>query len=133
MPAPTGPVIVVDDDAAVRRSLKFSLELEGLDVRDYADAGALLAERSLPAAGCLVVDYYMPAMNGIDLVRCLRRRDVSWPAILISAKPTDDMRSSARRAGIDRVLAKPLEDSSLVDSIREALAGQPAAGLRDSP
>ncbi len=116
-----GQVIVIEDDAAVRNSLKFALELEGLTVRAYEDADALLAEAALPAKGCLVVDYYMPAMNGVDLVKCLRRRHVDLPAILITAKATDAMRRSAAQAGFRQVLEKPLEDSSLLDSIRGAL------------
>jgi FixJ family two-component response regulator len=121
MPTMPGQVLVVDDDAAVRNSLKFALELEGLTVRAYADGDALLADSALPAKGCLVVDYYMPAMNGLDLVTCLRRRHVDLPAILITAKATDSMRRSAERAGIRRVLEKPLDDSSLFDSIRGVL------------
>jgi FixJ family two-component response regulator len=116
-----GQVIVVDDDAAVRNSLKFALELEGLTVSAYEDGDALLAERTLPDKGCLVVDYYMPAMNGVDLVKSLRRRHVDLPAILITAKATDAMRRSAAQAGFRQVLEKPLEDSSLLDSIRGAL------------
>lgn len=121
-----GSVIVVDDDAAVRNSLKFALEIEGLSVRAYQGGAELLAETDLPKTGCLVVDYYMPAMNGVDLIRCLRRRKIDLPAILITAKATDDMRRSAARAGIRQVLEKPLEDSSLVDSIRGALAASEA-------
>ena len=118
-----GQVLVIDDDAAVRNSLKFALELEGLTVRAYANGDALLADGELPAKGCLVVDYYMPAMNGLDLVKSLRRRHVDLPAILTTAKATDPMRRSAERAGIRRVLEKPLEDSSLFDSIRGVLEG----------
>jgi two-component system, LuxR family, response regulator FixJ len=121
MPMKPGQIIVVDDDAAVRNSLKFALELEGLTVRAYEDAGAVLADAALPAEGCLVVDYYMPTMNGVDLIKCLRRRHVDLPAILITAKATDTLRRSAVQAGFRKVLEKPLEDSSLLDSIRGAL------------
>ena len=76
MSACTGPVIVVDDDAAVRNSLKFALELEGLEVRLYEGPAELLADDALPAAGCLVVDYYMPSMSGVELVALLRERRV---------------------------------------------------------
>ncbi len=116
-----GQVIVVDDDAAVRNSLEFALELEGLTVRTYEDGEALLADAALPAKGCLVVDYYMPTMNGVDLIKCLRRRHVDLPAILITAKATDAVRRGAAQAGVRQVLEKPLEDSSLLDSIRGAL------------
>jgi two-component system, LuxR family, response regulator FixJ len=117
-----GPVIVVDDDAAVRQSLKFALELEGLNVRLYEGADELLAESELPDSGCLVVDYYMPKMNGVELMDRLRRRLVKLPAILITARATDEMRHRAARSGFRQVIEKPLEDGTLVDSIRGALA-----------
>ena len=117
-----GPVIVVDDDAAVCNSLKFALELEGLDVRLYRGGDEVLAEPDLPVRGCLVVDYYMPAMTGVELVNRLRRRHVDLPAILITAKATDSVRQRAAIAGFRQVLEKPLEDGSLVDSIYGALA-----------
>lgn len=117
-----GPVIIIDDDAAVRDSLKFALELEGLKVRLYEGGEELLADRDLPAQGCLVVDYYMPAMNGVELINRLRGRHVNLPAILITAKATQDLRDRAARSGVREVLEKPLEDGMLVDSIRSALS-----------
>ena len=123
MPPSPGPVLVVDDDAAVRHSLKFALELEGLNVRLYEGGQDLLADADLPASGCLVVDYYMPMMNGVELIDRLRGRHVDLPAILITAKATRDLRERAARSGFRQVLEKPLEDSRLVDSIRCALDG----------
>jgi len=117
-----GPVIVVDDDAAVRQSLKFALELEGMDVRVYESGAELLAEPELPVNGCLVVDYYMPSMNGVELMDRLRRRLVKLPAILITARATDDMRKRATHSGFRQVIEKPLEDSTLLDSIRGVLS-----------
>lgn len=116
-----GPVIVVDDDAAVRQSLKFALELEGMNVRVYESGAELLSDPELPTDGCLVVDYYMPAMNGVELMDKLRRRLVKLPAILITARATEDMRKRAARSGFSQVIEKPLEDGTLLDSIRGAL------------
>lgn len=116
-----GPVIVVDDDAAVRQSLKFALELEGMDVRVYESGAELLADPDLPTDGCLVVDYYMPSMNGVELMDRLQRRLVQLPAILITARATDDIRKKAALSGFRQVIEKPLEDSTLLDSIRGAL------------
>ncbi len=121
MPMTSGPVIVVDDDAAVRQSLKFALELEGMDVRLYESGDKLLADPDLPLNGCLVVDYYMPAMNGVELMERLRKRLVKLPAILITARVTDDMRKHAAQSGFRQVIEKPLEDSTLLDGIRRAL------------
>ncbi|WP_262265981.1 response regulator [Microvirga yunnanensis] len=122
MPTAPGPVLVVEDDTAVRQSLKFALELEGLSVRLYEDGGRLLADRDMPSQGCLVIDYHMPGFDGIELMRRLRRRDVALPAILITSKATPWLRELARQAGFRQILEKPLEDESLLNGIRSALA-----------
>ena len=117
-----GLVIVVDDDDAVRQSLKFALEMEGLNVRLYESGDALLSDKNLPVSGCLFVDYYMPTMDGVELMDRLRRRAVRLPAILITARATKDMRRRAARSGFREVLEKPLEDGALIESIFGALA-----------
>ena len=122
MPQKAGPVLVVDDDAAVRSSLKFALEVEGLIVRLYDGPAALLADGNLPKYGCLVVDYRMPGMDGLQLVEALRARDVVLPVILITSRPNKHLRRVAEKSGISYVLEKPLSDGSLVESIRSALA-----------
>ena len=64
----------------------------------------------------------MPAIDGIELIVELRRRNVVLPAILISARVTKGLRDLARGSGLTRVLEKPLSDSALVENIRDALA-----------
>ncbi|MBX9945302.1 MAG: response regulator [Reyranella sp.] len=121
MPRTSGTVLIVDDDAAVRSALKFVLEVEGLDVRLYDGPVALLAETELPAHACLIVDYLMPGMDGLNLVDRLRERQVGLPVILITARISDDLSRRAERAGVKRILEKPLSDSKLIDSIYSAL------------
>jgi FixJ family two-component response regulator len=111
-------VLVVDDDAAVRSALKFVLEIEGFRVRLYADAQALLDEDDLPTQGCLVIDYRMPGMNGLELVEKLRADDVQLPVVLICSRLSGWLRSRALQAGIGWVLEKPLSDSTLIECIR---------------
>lgn len=115
-------VLVVDDDAAVRASLKFSLELEGFRVRLYDRAKSLLAEAKLPERGCLVIDYRMADIDGIELMERLRSRRVTLPAILISARVTKQLQMLARKSGFVAVLEKPLSGALLSDSIHTALA-----------
>lgn len=122
MPNDTGPVLVVDDDAAVRHALKFVLELEGLDVRLYGTGAELLRDASLPALGCLVVDYRMPGMDGFELVGRLRDRKVDLPAILVTGRLSGELQRRAAQAGFRRVVEKPFEDGSLLDSIHAALS-----------
>jgi two-component system, LuxR family, response regulator FixJ len=113
-------VLVIDDDPAVRNSLKFALEIEGFSVRVYATGTALLEERDMPKSGCVVADYNLPGMNGLDLLQLLRERDVKLPAILITSHPTLAVRSRATSAGV-RLIEKPLLNDTLFQCIRSAL------------
>jgi FixJ family two-component response regulator len=116
-------ILLVDDDAAVRNALKFSLEMEGFSVRLYPTPEALLAETDLPADGCLVIDYRMPEIDGLELVERLRNRGVALPVLLISGRVTRSLRDRASGLGIREVLEKPLSD--LVGSIRRVLDDGP--------
>jgi|SRR5262249_18436433 len=121
----TDPVVfVIDDDHAVRNSLKFSLEIEGFSVRAYPEPSKLLAEADLPGLGCLVIDYNLPEMNGLALLNRLRERGVAMPALLITTHPSLTLRERAAAAGM-RIIEKPLFNDTLLDGVREALARQP--------
>jgi two-component system response regulator FixJ len=113
-----GPVVlIVDDDAAVRSSLQFCLEIEGFVVRTYACGPDLLADLNLPETGCLVIDYRLPSMNGLDLLSELRRRRIELPAILVTTNPSVSVRKQTAAAGAVLV-EKPLLNEALLDSIR---------------
>ncbi len=116
-------ILLVDDDAAVRNALKFSLEMEGFSVRLYPSPEDLLAESDLPAVGCLVIDYRMPEIDGLELVERLRNRGVALPVLLISGRVTRALRDRASGLGIRDVLEKPLSD--LAGSIRRVLDDGP--------
>jgi two-component system, LuxR family, response regulator FixJ len=115
-----GKVLIIDDDPAVRNSLKFALEVEGFSVRAYQTGTELLKDSDIPDNGCLVVDYKLPEMNGLDLVVELRRRKVDLPAILITTHPNATVRDRAERAGVP-LIEKPLLNDMLFQSIRTAL------------
>ena len=123
MSKPPDVILLVDDDAAVRNALKFSLEMEGFSVRLYATPEALLAEEHLPDGGCLVIDYRMPEIDGLELVERLRSRGVALPVLLISGRVTRSLRDRASSIGIRDVLEKPLAD--LVANIRRVLDARP--------
>jgi two-component system response regulator FixJ len=119
---PRKPLIcVIDDDFDVLKSLKFLLETEGFDVRTFRSGSALLGSRSMHEADCLVVDYKMAGIDGIELAHRLRGLNVSTPTILITGYPDENIAAKARAAGVHQVLLKPLLDDSLVASVRNAI------------
>jgi FixJ family two-component response regulator len=118
---PPTTVLVVDDDSAVRNSLKFSLELEGFTVRLYADGRELLDDPHLPARGCLVLDQVMPGMTGLEVVDALRHRGISNPAVLITSNASRQICQRAAAAGV-AVIEKPFFGNALVDAIRDSLS-----------
>lgn len=112
-------VIIVDDDPAVLNSLQFALEIEGFSVHVYATGDELLGAQ-MPEDGCLVLDFNMPGLNGLQLLEKLRARGHVLPAILITSNPTAETRKRAATAGVV-IIEKPLLGNTLSDAIRDAL------------
>jgi FixJ family two-component response regulator len=121
-------VYVVDDDYDVRTSLRFLLETEGFDVRTFRSGAALLGSATRNRADCLVVDYKMTELDGLELALRLRRLDVSTPIILITGYPDENISAKANSAGVRQVLLKPNLEDNLVDCVRNAIETPSAAG-----
>src|SRR4051794_32496211 len=92
-------VIIVDDDSAVLSSLAFSLGVDGFAVAVFHDGDELLRQPQ-PACDCVVLDYRLPDMNGMDLAERLRARGVAAPIILITSNPAAAVRHRATAAGM---------------------------------
>jgi two-component system, LuxR family, response regulator FixJ len=116
----TGTVHVVDDDEAVRDALRFALELEGLAVRTYVDAHALLAAE-LPPSGCVVTDFRMPEIDGLQLQARLAERGVRLPVIVMTAHGDVPVAVRALKAGAVDFLEKPFQDGQLAGAVKLAL------------
>ncbi|WP_219320683.1 response regulator transcription factor [Methylovirgula sp. HY1] len=115
-------IIIVDDDAQVLRSLCFLLETEGYYVLTFGSAVELLNRPHLPENACLVVDYRMPVMNGLDLLTHVRAKFPYVPALLITGHPDATIEPRAADLGI-KVVHKPHLDDGLLQAIRDTLAG----------
>jgi FixJ family two-component response regulator len=116
-------VLVVDDDLAVRESLKFALELEGLEVQACRGGGDLLVHPQLWRADCLILSHHMPVMGGFAVLARLKALDCHVPVILITDHATVALCRRAAMAGVRHIVEKPLLDSTLSDSIQEILRG----------
>jgi FixJ family two-component response regulator len=114
-------VVIVDDDRAVRESLRFSLMTEGFSARAYADAGEFLGDSTAQAFDCLVVDQNMPGMSGLQLIVALRSRKVMAPIILITSHPSKVLCERAAALEVP-IIEKPLLGSALLDGVRRSLA-----------
>jgi len=117
----TGDVIaVIDDDAAVCDSTRLLLETYDFDVHTYQSGVDFLRDNRTIA--CLIVDYHMPELNGLDLVAELRKRGRNVPTIIMITATTDPMvERRAAELGIRHVLKKPLANRVLLNTLRDQL------------
>jgi two-component system, LuxR family, response regulator FixJ len=121
-------IAVVDDDAAVCDSTQFLLETYDLDVQTYQSGAEFL--RDAPAIACLIVDYHMPGLNGLELVSELRKRGSPIPTIIMITATTDPtVEQRAAELGIKVVLKKPLSNQVLLGVIREGGTFPPPPSL----
>ena len=120
-PAPAAPptVVLVDDDVALLQALRFSLEIDGYQVAT-CETGEQLMQMTLPAEACLVIDFRLSGLSGLDVLDDLRRRGVALPAILITSYASPSLHARARRAQAT-VVEKPLLGDALFARIHECL------------
>ena len=117
-PAPC--VLVVDDDPALLGALEFALQAEGYRVCSCADAEAALRV-SADQLACMVIDYRLPDIDGMDLAQRLRGAGVTAPMILITSNPDARCRARAARGGAV-IVEKPLLGDRLLRQIRAMTA-----------
>jgi FixJ family two-component response regulator len=113
-------VHIVDDDDAVRDSMRAFLESFGMAVRDYASAHDFLGTDGAGDEGCLVLDLHMPGMNGLELLEMLRDRGSELPAIVVTGRGDPMLKERARRAGALALLDKPVDEGVLLSTIDRA-------------
>ncbi len=114
-------VHIVDDDEGVRQSLAFMLSSAGLPVRLYDSALAFLAGLTSTQDGCLITDIRMPGMSGIDLLKTLREKSLSMPAIVITGHGDVPLAVEAMKAGAVDFIEKPFEEEAILNAVKRAL------------
>ena len=114
-------LLLVDDDAPIRRMLERTLTAEGYDVEAAADGGAALAavERNVPDA--IVLDVTMPGMDGLAVTRRLRAKGLRVPILLLTARDAVHERVAGLDAGADDYLVKPFDVDELTARVRAML------------
>jgi FixJ family two-component response regulator len=114
-------VFVVDDDAAVRRSLENLFRSVGLRVEAFASAQEFLRSKLLNVPGCLVLDVRLPGLSGLDLQKRMAEANLNIPIVFLTGHGDILMTVQAMKAGAVEFLTKPVRDQDLLDAIQEAL------------
>jgi two-component system response regulator MprA len=114
-------VLVVDDDAPIRRMLDRTLSAEGYEVRCVADGGTALASIEASAPDAIVLDVSMPGMSGLGVCRRLRAKGMGIPILLLTARDALEDRVAGLDAGADDYLVKPFATEELSARLRALL------------
>jgi FixJ family two-component response regulator len=110
-------IFVVDDDAAVRDSLRWVIESNGWKVEAHPSAEAFLNSYTPNRLGCLILDVRMPGMSGPELQKLLHEQGCSMPIIFISAHGTVPTAVRAMQAGAVDFIMKPFDNATLLERI----------------
>ena len=122
-----GLVFVVDDDAAMRRSLEDLMSSVGLEVEGFPSAQEFLRHKRPDVPGCLVLDVRMPGLSGLDLQKRMVEAALEIPIIFITGHGDIPMSVKAMKAGAVEFLTKPFRDQDLLDAIQLAIERDRAA------
>src|SRR3954469_19241012 len=114
-------VYVIDDEEAVRDSVAFLLEAYELCVRSFPSAGEFLAAVPLLAPGCVLTDMCVPGMDGLELLRDMRGRNLPWPVVVMTAHEEVPLAVQALKAGASDFIEKPFPGDALIDAVLSAL------------
>jgi two-component system response regulator FixJ len=122
MKTPAACVFIVDDDEAVRSSVRFLIRSVGLSAQVYASAPDFLSAYDPRHPGCLLLDVRMPGMSGLELQQELNRRGATIPVVFITGHGDVPMAVEAMQQGAFDFLQKPFRDQDLLDRVQRALA-----------
>lgn len=128
----TGVVHVIDDDEAVRASLRFLLESVGFAVEDHATAEAFLQSSAEGPVGCVLTDVRMPGLGGLGLQALLTARGRHLPVIVMTGHGDVPTAVQAMKDGALDFLEKPFDEEQLLAAVRRALAAGLATQAAES-
>jgi two-component system CheB/CheR fusion protein len=117
----SGTVFIVDDDRSVRDTIRDLLEAGEQTVETFASAEGFLSRYTNGAAGCLLLDAYMPGLSGLDLLRRLRADGHALATVMMTGSSDVGMAVAAMKAGAIDFLEKPIGAAELVAAVNRAL------------
>lgn len=116
-----GPTIfVVDDDDAVRDSLRLLLSTLFDDVRVFDSGRQFLESDHQGTPACVILDIHLPEMDGFEVIERMRRADIDLPVILVTGRSDTVIRSRAEAVGATALLDKPIDYDNLMTALERA-------------
>jgi FixJ family two-component response regulator len=115
-------IFIVDDDDAVRDSLRLLLEAHGMTVEDYESTADFAAAFRPQPRACLILDLHLPGMSGLDYLASLGKAGPELPVIMVTGRGDDASRERALELGAFAFLDKPVDNRELLSAIDRALS-----------
>ena len=115
-------IAVIDDDEEVREAIMELMRSHGLAAEAFSSGEEFLGSRQTGRTACVIADFNMIGMSGLDVHYHLLERGKAIPTILITAYPNDEVRARALSAGVICYLIKPFSEEHLIDCVRSGLA-----------
>nr|WP_070958559.1 response regulator [Hyphomonas sp. Mor2] len=119
--APSSRLVLIEDDENVRRSMTMLLRARGFVIDAYRSGTEFLTLQGRHGGDCLLIDYKMPRLDGLEVMRRLRAGNDQTPAIMITGYYSDSLLARARTAGFAQVLEKPASPEALIQLISETI------------
>ena len=116
-----GKAFIVDDDDAVRNSLRLLFKTVGIEAEGFASGDEFLADYDRDWQGCIVLDIRMPGTSGLEVQKILSERGNTLPIIFITGHGDVPMAVEAMQLGAFDFVQKPFRDQELMDRVRQAL------------
>lgn len=113
-------VIIVDDDEDVRLSTSILLRLDGYDPQTFVSGQELLDGIATLKPGCILLDYRMQGLTGLQVLRALRALGISWPVVLMTGHADTDVGLEALKMGALAFLEKPFPENALLEVLDRA-------------
>lgn len=115
------PILIVDDDPAVRDTLALLLKLEGFSTRSFADGAAFLDAVPHVSPACVILDLKLPGCSGLTILRRLADEGFAAPVIVISGQSDITLAVEAMKLGAVDFLEKPFPAQTMIDRVRDAV------------
>jgi len=124
MPDQHQSIVVVEDDAGMKKAIERLLRAAGFQSVSFASAEELLQTEAVDSAACLVLDIHLPGLSGLELGRVLIESGRAKPIIFITGQDEPSLRDEARRVGCG-YFRKPFEGKALLEAIRAVVTVDP--------